>query len=80
LQTADKKHFHSATLKSLVAQLPPATFIRVHKSAIVNMAFVKSLQSRGNGDYDITMQNNSIVRLSRNYAAAFKQSGLIHSA
>jgi two-component system LytT family response regulator len=80
LQTADKKHFHSTTLKSLAAQLPPATFIRVHKSAIVNLAFVKSLKSRGNGDYDITMQNDNIVRLSRNYAGAFKSSGLIHSA
>lgn len=79
LQTADKKHFHSTTLKSLAAQLP-ATFIRVHKSAIVNLAFVKSLKSRGNGDYDITMQNDNIVRLSRNYAVDFKKAGFIHSA
>lgn len=79
LQTADKKHIHSATLKSLSVQLP-ASFIRVHKSAIVNLAFVQSLQSRGNGDYDITMQNDCTVRLSRNYAADFKKSGFIHSA
>ncbi len=80
LQTADKKHYHAVTLKSLEALLPPTTFIRVHKSAMVNLLFVKSIKSRGNGDYDISMQNESLVRLSRNYVAAFKKSGLIHSA
>lgn len=68
----DKKHLHRATLKSLEAQLDPAQFIRVHKSCIVNITKVRSYQSRLNGDYDLLLSNEVLLRVSRNYASGFK--------
>jgi DNA-binding LytR/AlgR family response regulator len=49
------------------------SFIRVHKSSIVNIAFIHSLVSRQNGDYDLIMKDGCTVRASRNYVAALKK-------
>lgn len=72
LHTADKKYLFSTTLKSLGAQLDSNQFIRIHKSAIVNVQEVISRKSRMNGDYDLTLVDGTVLRLSRNYAAPFK--------
>jgi hypothetical protein len=72
LHTATRKFLHSETLKVLGQQLNPAQFVRIHKSTIVNIREVESYQSRLNGDYDITLKNGEVVRMSRNYSTPFK--------
>lgn len=67
-----KKFLHSETLKSIAEKIDPNLFIRIHKSTIVNMQQVQSYVSRLNGDYDLTMKDGTELRISRNYAAAFK--------
>jgi len=67
-----KKYFHTGTLKSLEEQLDARQFVRIHKSSIVNIHEVVSVESRRNGDYDATLSNGTVVRVSRNYAKAFK--------
>ncbi len=69
-----KKYLHSETLKSLEANLPAQTFVRIHKSFIVNIRYVVSYQSRLNGDYDLSLVDGTVLRVSRNYAATFKKS------
>ncbi|MCU0354241.1 MAG: LytTR family transcriptional regulator [Cytophagales bacterium] len=73
IHAAGKKHLHTETLKSLAEKLDAGQFVRIHKSAIVNLHKVRSYKSRLNGDYDITLQDGSQLRLSRNYAANFKE-------
>lgn len=73
LHTLKKVHLHSATLKSILKQLPPGLFVQVHKSAIINIQEVASYRSRLNGDYDIILNDGQEVRLSRNYAPHFKE-------
>lgn len=68
----NKKYLHSETLKSICAQLDGNVFIRVHKSKVVNIKKVSSFKSRLNGDYDLLLTNGELVRLSRTYAADFK--------
>lgn len=68
----DKKYLHNETLKSIAAKLDPEQFVRVHKSAIVNIKMVASYTTRLNGDYDLTMKNNVQIRVSRNFATDFK--------
>lgn len=68
-----KSYLYNETLKSVMTRLNDRLFVRVHKSAIVNILYVESYRSRLNGDYDLTMKNGATVRLSRNYAAAFKE-------
>lgn len=67
-----KKYLQFETLRSVLERVDNTQFVRVHKSAIVNLIFVRCYTSRQNGDYDLTMDNGVIVRLSRNYAADFK--------
>ena len=69
----NKKHLVSLTLKSVLERTGGKPFIRIHKSTIVNVKEVVSLTSRHNGDYDLVMKNDAQLRLSRNYAAAFKE-------
>jgi hypothetical protein len=73
VQTQDKEYLHAETLKSLHKLLPSQQFVRVHKSAIVNIQKVVSFTSRLNGDYDVLLANKHTVRLSRNYAKVFKE-------
>lgn len=67
-----KKYLHTETLKSLETQLDDKQFIRIHKSHIVNSDKIISIQSRKNGDYDVTLIDNTNLRMSRNYVAKFK--------
>ncbi len=69
----NKKYLHSETLRSVAAQLDNKLFVRVHKSALVNISKVSAFRSRLNGDYDLEMTTGEIVRLSRTYAAEFKK-------
>lgn len=72
LITSKGNFLHSETLKSMAEKLDPSVFVRVHKSTIINMSEVVSYKSRLNGDYDITLSNGSLTRMSRNYSQAFK--------
>lgn len=72
IHTADKKHLHSETLKSMVEKLDPDQFMQIHKSTIVNLQQVVSYKSRLNGDYDLLLQNGQELRLSRNFVNRFK--------
>lgn len=69
-----KKYLYSATLRSLESRLDGRRFIRVHKSHLVNMEHVRTYQSRKNGDYDLTLSDGTQLRISRNYAKAFRNS------
>ncbi len=73
ITTSTGNFLHADSLKSMQGQLNASSFIRIHKSSIVNLAKVISIKSRLNGDYDITMENDTVMRLSRNYAAEFKK-------
>lgn len=73
IHTATKKYLHQESLKSFADKLDPAFFQRTHKSSLVNLKAVQEMKSRLNGDYDLTLSNGMQVRLSRNFAAAFKQ-------
>uniref|UniRef100_UPI0040495799 LytR/AlgR family response regulator transcription factor n=1 Tax=Gelidibacter sp. TaxID=2018083 RepID=UPI0040495799 len=72
IQLEAKKLLHTETLKSIGEQLNNKQFVRVHKSAIVNVEKVVSFKSRLNGDYDLLLNNGHYIRLSRTYAAHFK--------
>ncbi len=73
LHIGDKKHLHAETLKSIGNKLDGRKFVRVHKSIIVNIDHLVSYKSRLNGDYDLILQNDETVRLSRTYVADFKR-------
>lgn len=66
VHTDSKKHVILNSLKNIITNLPE-NFKRIHRSTIVNTDRVRKLKSRGNGDYDVIMDDGTILRLSRNY-------------
>ena len=81
IQTADpyiaihadgKKHLLAQSLSGIMDQLD-SRFVRIHRSTIVNIQLVSKWTSRGNGDYDLLMSDGTLLRLSRNYAQAFRE-------
>ncbi len=66
-----KKYLHKETLRSIAERFHSSGFIRVHRSAVVNIAAVVSYRSRTNGDYDLELIDGSWLRMSRSYADFF---------
>jgi two-component system LytT family response regulator len=59
-------------LKDLEARLDPATFARVHRSAIVNLTRIRELQHRSHGDYDAFLDDGTVVKVSRSRRGAIE--------
>lgn len=62
-----KTHIIRETMKTLQQRLDPARFQRIHRSAIVNVNKVKELHPHSNGEYFLTLENGSELKLSRSY-------------
>ena len=67
LHAGSESHYVRATLGKLEAQLPPANFMRISRSAVVNLERVKELQPLFYGDYVVILQNGSRLNMTRNY-------------
>jgi two-component system, LytTR family, response regulator len=59
-------------IKQIEAKLDPARFARVHRSAIVNLSRVKSLDPVTSGEALITLTTGTRLTLSRGYRDHFK--------
>jgi two-component system LytT family response regulator len=59
------------TLAHLAEWLPP-NFLRVHRSAIVNLDAVAEVRTQPSGDGEIVLKNGTRVGLSRRFQAAFQ--------
>jgi len=55
------------TMRHFLGRVPPGRFVRVHKSAIVNLAFVRRLESIHSGDYRLELVDGTVLRVSRSY-------------
>jgi two-component system LytT family response regulator len=60
------------TMKGFLAGAAPGAFVRVHKSAIVNLGFVRRLVPLTSGDYRLELLDGAHVRVSRNYFRQLK--------
>jgi two-component system, LytTR family, response regulator len=59
-----------ATLQGVLDTLDPARFVRVHRSAIVNVAEVHELRPQGNGDQRMLLKDGTRIGISRTYRDA----------
>jgi len=55
----------SRSLASLECELDPARFFRIHRSAIVNAAYVREVMSRGDGRYNVYLRGGEALPLGR---------------
>lgn len=65
LHFGKESHLQREKLSALEAQLDPARFVRVHRSAVVNVDRVRELRQSFHGDYTIVLQSGGEVPLGR---------------
>jgi two-component system LytT family response regulator len=62
----------NVTMKELEERLPPDTFCRVHKQAIVQLSHAREVHSLAGGHYLLRLSDGSEVQIGRNYARDFR--------
>lgn len=71
LHAGSETHLLRETMNNLEEQLDPRYFIRIHRSTIININKIKELQPYFNGEYTVTLTNNTTLILSRGYRDNF---------
>jgi len=67
-----KKFVKYQSLKSFQAVLPDSLFKRVHRSTVVNVAFIEKIIPNPNGDGRLLLRGGLELRYSRSYNAFYK--------
>lgn len=60
-------HLIRTSMNDMVTALDPGRFLRVHRSAIVNLDCVKAIQPEGVSDYRVVLNSNRVVKVGRTY-------------
>jgi len=65
IHTGGERHLVRESLASLEERLPAASFLRVHRSALVNLARVRALEEDGEGGTRLALRSGALVPVSR---------------
>lgn len=66
-------HLLRQTMNAMAQKLDPHQFRRIHRSAIVNLDYIKELQPWSSGDYLVVMRDGTRLTLSRTYRPQFAE-------
>ena len=72
LITSNGRYLSNYGISILESKLNPISFMRVHRSSIINVGCIKEVQKNSNS-YDVVMKNGDVVRVSRRYAESLKK-------
>lgn len=67
LHAGEEEYLLRETLEGMGRKLDPESFLRVHRSFVVNAEFVRHIRPESHGDHVIVMRDGSRIRLSRRY-------------
>ncbi|MFL6299438.1 MAG: LytR/AlgR family response regulator transcription factor [Terriglobales bacterium] len=67
LHVGRESHLVRETMQQMEALLDSKRFLRVHRSTIVNLEFVKQLEPMYSGDYKIVLRDGTELASSRGY-------------
>ena len=67
-----KTYLVDQTLTNLLSSLDPAMFIRIHRSYIVNLKYIKEIQKTFKGNYSIHMQSEIRLPVGRTFLKKLK--------
>jgi two-component system, LytTR family, response regulator len=65
LHVGRKSHLLRETMNDLETKLDPEKFLRIHRSAIVNLDRVKEMHPHFNGDYIVVLNDGTQIKMSR---------------
>lgn len=55
------------TMTHFLGRVPAGQFVRIHKSTIVNVGFIRKLEPIYSGDYRLELTDGTVLRVSRHY-------------
>jgi two-component system LytT family response regulator len=67
LHVAGESHLLRETMTGLEGRLEPNRFVRIHRTAIVNIDRIKELQPLFHGEYQVILRDGTQLTLSRGY-------------
>jgi len=67
LHIGGKELLYRAALNELAERLDPVRFVRVHRSAIVNIESILHLEPISHGEFEVILKDGSRSRISRTY-------------
>jgi len=69
LFVGDQSYLHRASVGSIVAQLDPARFMRVHRSYVVRLDLIAKIRRKMAGSYLLALSDGREIPLGRHYRA-----------
>ena len=69
--TEDETFLKRESMISIIEQLDPTRFYRVHRSAIININSIKEMEPKGKGDYRLILESGIKIDASRSYMKDF---------
>jgi two-component system, LytTR family, response regulator len=73
LHVAGKELLYRVALNELADRLDPMRFVRVHRSAIVNIDSILELSSISHGEFELILKDGHRSRVSRTYRAVLEK-------
>ena len=67
IHTGKESHLLREAISNMESRLDPSRFLRIHRSAIVNVDRIRELQSWFHGEYHVILQNGKQLLLTRSY-------------
>jgi two-component system LytT family response regulator len=65
-------HLLHVTMNTLEKSLDPEIFLRIHRSIIVNLSRIKSLESSAHGEYVVTLRDGARLPCGRTYSSRLR--------
>jgi two-component system LytT family response regulator len=72
LHAHGRAHLHRDTMKALETRLDPRRFVRIHRSAIVNIDRIAQIEPYVHGEYVVTMRDGTRLTSSRAHSAGLR--------
>jgi two-component system LytT family response regulator len=72
IHTSDKKYLKNDTMNYLEKVLPPKTFVRVHRSNIINLNHIQKIEKYGKESYLVILKNGTSVNVSKSRIKGLK--------
>jgi two-component system, LytTR family, response regulator len=70
LHVGDKSWMLRETIASIELRLAMSGFVRIHRSALVNVDRVLELRPRAKGEFNVILRDGRQLKMTRNYRAA----------